>query len=359
MTELPAVVNHAFQDGYREAYAKELFSSFRSIFAQEYLPHRVIFWVEEKGGQAIVRQVKNLRCERKSEDLVVGITVNDLPAIKVLIGNFASGCKLTIARWEIYRDFTLSECIAQGRFDYQDLAGDVSLDERKSLIQRGIHPKGDWDFDGIILTHRCPLCGGVFDRTSVLYVSHKPCESCGVETPLNRSHGIIMELISQVQWKKQRITEHWIPSPSGESGVQHFIDPVANSIAFWPIEQLECNLNFQSVFDWFPGCFDDFKELYNQSLMRLITNGYLEKVLVKLVHRINNRQGDLLIKSLVRVSEQFSLLWWEKQKKNPGSAEIKQMHSDMRTTVEVLPVLINELILNHQKLNKTERKERK
>lgn len=358
MTELPVVAHRAFQDGYREAYAKELFTAFRSTFAAEHLSHRVVFWVEEKGGQAIVRQVKNLRRERKFEDAVVGITTNDLPAIKVLIGNFSSGCKLTIARWEIYRDFMLSECVAQGRFDYQDLVGDVPLDERKSLIQRGIYPKGDWDFDGILLTHRCPLCRGVFDRMSVLYVSRKKCESCGVETPLKHSHGIIMELISRVQWKRQRIVEHWNASPTGESGIQDFIDPVANSVAFWPIEHLECNLNFQSVFDWFNGCFDEFKVLYDQSMFRLIVRPELEKILTTLVGKATGGHGEVLVKSLVRVSEQFSPLWLEKQKKNPGSKELKQMHSDMSMAVKVLPLLINELILNHRKLN-IERKERK
>ena len=360
MTELlPAIANQAFQDGYREAYAKELFSSFRNTFASEYLPHRVVFWIEEKNGRAIIRQVKNLRHERKFEDAVVGMTINDLPAIKVLIGNFASGCKLTIARLEIYRDFALSELIEQGRFDYQDLAGDVSLDERKSLIQRGVYPKGDWDFDGILLTHRCPLCGGVFDRTSVLYVSRKPCESCGVETPLGKSRDIIMELISQVRWKRQRITEHWTPSPSGEAGIQHFIDPVANSVAFWPIEQLECNLNFQSVFDWFGGCFDNFKSLYDQSLFRLIVRPELEDIFTACVRKATNGHGEVLVKAIVRVSEQFSPLWLEEQKKNPGNPKIKQMHLDMRVAVETLPILINELILNYRKLNKTERKERK
>ncbi len=347
MTELTTVARQAFQDGYREAYARELFTAFRSVFAAECLTHRAVFWAENVGDRVVVRQVKNLRRARKSEDMVLGMTIPDLPAVKILIGNFAAGCKLTTTRWEIYRDFALSERAAQGRFDYGDFVADVSLDERKALMRRGIYPKGDWDFDGILLTHRCPLCGGVFNRTSVIYVSRPPCESCGREIPLNLRKSTVLKLINTHQSRKRLIAEHWEPSPSGEAIVQDFIDPVANSVAFWPIEEMESNLDFRGILDWFGGCYEDFTELYNRSLFRLIACKEFERCFAAFLRRTTNGSGNVLVKSLVRVSERFSPEWLERCKSEgvPATDVL-----DMRMAVQCLPAVINELILNHGKL---------
>lgn len=358
MTLQPAVVNKAFQDGYKDAYARELFRAFRSTFAVEHLTNRVVFWVEHTAkGQVIMRQVKNLRRVRKGEDIVVGMTDNDISAARILIGNYAAGCKLTTARWELYGDFACSELLARGRFDYNDLAGSIPLEDRKDLIQRGIYPRGDWDFDGILLTHRCPLCGGVFDRTSLLYVSSRPCESCGRIVDIKESYLVITKLLLTHQLRKQKITAHWVKEQNGGVKVSDFVDPLANSIAFWPLDRLAHLTDFKNIFQYFgKHFFDDFQELYQCSVLRLILCKEFERYLAACLRHMTGSSRQLAVNALKRVSERFSPLWLEECKtKGPPATEI----ADLNLAVQVLPTLINDLILNHHKLNTIGRKERK
>ena len=354
MTTLPEVAQGAFQDGYREAYAKELFGAFRNAFAAEYLPRWVVFWVEEKRGCVIVRQVKNLARRRKSEDGVVGTTVNDSAAIRILIGNFAASCKLSTVRWELYRDFALTEKVESGRFDYNDLVGEVPREKRKMLLEEGIFPRGDWDFDGLLLTHLCPLCRGVFNRTSILYLSRTPCESCGKEIPQNISRDIICKLINATEVRSRKITEQ-LSTHNRKFDVQNFLDPVANSVALWPVAHLEHNLSVENIRSHFSSCFSGFTKLYNQSVFGLISCGYLERTLIQFARRACNGSGDITVKTLKRIGERFSPLWAKQVQQNPDLLLTEGL--DLEITNKTLPRLVNELILNYRKLTKPERKQ--
>jgi len=357
MTLQPAVVNKAFQDGYKDAYSRELFRAFRQTFVAEHLADRVMFWADlsKTNGRVVVRQVKDLQRVRKGTDTIVGMTDNNLSEIRILIGNYAAGCKLTTLRWELYGDFACTELFAKGRFDYDDLAGSIPLEERKNLIARGIYPRGDWDFDGILLTHRCPLCGGVFDRTSLLYVSSRPCENCGQVVDMKESYSVITKLLLAHQLRKQKITDHWELTQNGVIKVSGFVDPIANSVAFWPLDRLAHLTDFRNIFQYFgKHFFDDFQELYRYSLLKLILCKEFEPHFAACLRRITESRQQIIVNALKRVSERFSPLWLEEciTKGLPATET-----TDLNLAVQVLPTLINDLILNHHKLNTIKRKE--
>ena len=158
-------------------YTQKLFGSFREIFSAERQRDRVVFWIEENRGQIILRCVKKLDRQRKNEDQLVGRTKGNIDIVKVMIGNFASGCNMTMACWELYADFELSKLIDTGRFDHFDLL--PNFNSMEDLARHGVVISGDWDFDNVILMHKCPSCGGAFNRSSVIYIPEHNCEKCG------------------------------------------------------------------------------------------------------------------------------------------------------------------------------------
>ena len=215
------------------AYTQELFLSFRQVFSAQHLRERAIFWFEEKRGRAIVRHVRDPERQRKSEDQVIGMTVPDINAVRILIGNFTDSMPLSTVRWELYQDFDLTELNSMGRFDHIDLLSELDQATGKALQSQGIIPYGHWDFDQILLTHLCPLCGKIYDRRFLIYVPHLRCESCSQIIPFGRTISTAHDLVKRHLMKTEKVTILPVPGIGNQVSIQDFIDPAANSFAYW------------------------------------------------------------------------------------------------------------------------------
>lgn len=215
------------------AYTRRLFDSFYQVFAAERQPERAIFWCKRNAKHATVWHVRNLEDRHPQNDMLVGRTINDDDAIRILIGNWAAGCKMTTVRWELFNDLTLTQFADMGRFDYFDLAGGVDRDKARFLRQQNIYPAGNWDFDAVAQMHTCLKCHQPFNRKSILYLPNQPCENCGLEPTHMDASRVIYPVMTGYVERLSRITTFSSGQLEMEFAVQHFVDPIPNSVIYW------------------------------------------------------------------------------------------------------------------------------
>jgi hypothetical protein len=322
-------------------YAKKLFSSFRSVFDAKRLCERAIFYVEQLGRKYIVRHVLNLeKRQRKSDDKVVGMTVADLAAAKMLIGNFAAGCALSTVRWEIYDGFDLTNRLEIGRFDNHDLISE-------SVPEQAPRPLGDWDFDKIMLMHCCPLCRKCFDSSSLLYTSEVPCESCDQKVPTERSGDIIRSLVHSYQDRRKKIKTYMGSDSQERSAVQLYVDPVPNSVMYWFLERSQC-----SISDWrslLPGGLgNDLDQMYYCSIFNMMRMSYARNEFRLYLQQLPDsvsRDIEYDLGVLMRIGEMFNLPWHSVRELKKDNEVVDRLELDHAR--EFLPTLINRIILNH------------
>ncbi len=324
--------------GQSSDFTRQLFASFRDVFSAENQPERAIFWIEESRGQAFLRHVVNRKRTRKSDDLLVGKITCDLDAIRVLIGNFAAGSSLTSVRWELYADFALTNLVERGRFDLRDLL--PTIDDLSVLTRKGLALNGDWDFDNIILTHKCPNCKGVCNRTSVLYVPHFPCEQCGEPAGRDQSGRIINRLLLKFRQRQERLALYPAGEESGAFSIQQFVDPAPNSVAYWWITVQAGAAMDDEKAAFYGGQQEMLHAIVRQSLFKFMTIHYLREGFKKFLMETSTEDWTMFIGQVWKFGEllQSGSLQRTREALLGCSPQYVQI---------ALPQLINEVILNH------------
>ncbi|MBI4434485.1 hypothetical protein HY635_01545 [Candidatus Uhrbacteria bacterium] len=163
-----------------------VFRLFRVVFDAVHCRNRKVYWVEHRRGQTILRQVLNLARTTKREDKLVGMVRGepDLDVVRLAIAAANARQILTGVRWEVYGDFACTQLLAMGRFDHFDLLHAVDPEKLRHLYGSGTIPcsanPDDWDFDGFLLTHRCPQCQAVYGKDLLIFLpGWMRCARCG------------------------------------------------------------------------------------------------------------------------------------------------------------------------------------
>lgn len=162
------------------------FRFFRAVFDAGNCRTRKMYWVECRRGQTILRQVLDPKRTTKREDRLIGMFRGelDLDVIRLSIAAANARQILTGVRWEMYGDFACANLLAMGRFDHFDLLSVIEPARVRAFISAGtvtcnLNPN-DWDFDGILLTHRCPQCSRAYGKDVIAFLpGWMDCERCG------------------------------------------------------------------------------------------------------------------------------------------------------------------------------------
>lgn len=297
--------------------------------------------MEDKGSHLILRHVRDPTRRRKAEDVLVGRTLNDLEAAKVLIGNFAAGAKMTTIRWELYADFPLQTQLASGRFDYGDLLGGLTPDHAKFLAANNVRPSGDWDFDAILLTHRCGLCHRVYDTKSVIYDPRLPCESCGVMPTQDAATQVIEALLLGYRLRFDRFSI--LNSQGDETCLQYFLDPIPNTIVCWllttkyTVEKTTGNDSFPNLQPWL----DLAKQ---RSVFGFTVSDFLRDHLVQVLAS-SGQDWSVMVHAWQQIGRAF-----QRDCRCTDNAAINPalLHDHVRVLVsDHFPNLVNQIILEH------------
>jgi hypothetical protein len=176
-----------------------LYKKFREIFDASLLPNRAIFWFEESQDRFVLRMVRDLGRTKPFHDFLIGMVPPDIASVKRAIGNFVSGNILSLNKFELYDSFDLSNQVASGRFDFFDLNTLGSQEPKNSVL-------GDWDFDGLVATHRCSFCGRASNLNSVMPVLQWMCVPCGGVNNFETSLAMIKELIVKYSKSSKAVT---------------------------------------------------------------------------------------------------------------------------------------------------------
>ncbi len=344
--------------GSDDAYGRELFANYRKVFGADRLRERAVFWMETCGEHAIVRHVRDLKRASKARDAIVGKTLNDRIAARILIGNFVAGCKMTTVRWELYGDFELTALLAKGRFDPRDLLGETTREELAAFALRGVVPIGDWDFDAFIPMHQCPSCRGIASAKFVLYVPRLRCETCGREATWDEQQHVIEKIMVGYRERLRRIATHPAEGRAGEFEIQHFADPIPNSVMCWVLERSSKNLlvAIRELFSesWQP----TLEQMYRRCFFALLTVGITEKAFWRYLARVDRAvAGPILANSLRKVGEALRF---------PGKRDHVEnlvIEHGIGVARGFVPALVNRIILRHvdveERRARRERKPRK
>lgn len=90
---------------------------------------------------------------------VVGRTLNDEDAVRILIGNALSGAWMSSITWELYNGRTRDELVDMERTDQWGLLAPIDPDKFEFLKGKGIKPQGNWDFYRLLWRKKCHICG--------------------------------------------------------------------------------------------------------------------------------------------------------------------------------------------------------
>lgn len=152
-----------------------IFRNFRRVFSARRCRRRMVFWFDEKFGQTRLRQrILKDRASKKDDAIVAVIPGKpDLDVLRLAIAARFSEKLMTGIRWELYSDFACREFVAQGRFDHIDLldGANLGLIRMQAALGNLTLPscEEDWDFDAILITHRCRTCRRIFGRESLAF----------------------------------------------------------------------------------------------------------------------------------------------------------------------------------------------
>jgi hypothetical protein len=139
----------------------------------------------EKDGY-FVKYAWNMNNPRS--DRIIGHVIgDDLPAIRLLIGNAAANGLMTGIRWELCEDRDGESPIAVGRFDAWSLLQGITAADLERLAQNGQAPLLDrWDFDMMYLGKDCPGCGSPVSINMLAFnIDSAKCAKCGIRPHLS------------------------------------------------------------------------------------------------------------------------------------------------------------------------------
>lgn len=316
-------------------FTRKLFGNFLEVFSAENQLESAVFWIEEKHGQIILRHVRNFSRQRKGEDHLVGRAGNNLDAVRVAIGNFAAGASMTTIRWELFADFGLTDLIEFGRFDFRDLLPDIK--SFADIAKKGTQLVGDWDFDSIILSHQCPNCYGVHNSASVIYIPHFKCEKCGkVPTP-DQSHTVVCRMLNKFR-QRQTITVHLRRTNGDQFAVQHFVDPLPNSIIYWWITSQMAEAIDDPRSTLAPKQQSILRAVYQTSLFKFMTIPSIRKGFQRYLKEIGEKDWELFLGQMSKYGELLD------------TVEPKRRHECLKGCLReyvlvALPLLINKVIM--------------
>lgn len=175
---------------------EQAMADWRSLHSAERSPFRCLFWMEARGETATIHFLTDLCGKRKK---LVGKTVNDRNAAKLLIANWRAGCYLTSIRWELYEDPACENLIDMGRFDQWDLLLGIDKSKLESLVGQGIAPKGDWDFDKLFFSQKCGVCNReVLVNYIVFNIDSVVCAECGNRPFLATSVHNMLDMLERI-----------------------------------------------------------------------------------------------------------------------------------------------------------------
>ncbi len=173
---------------YPQFNPEQAMAYWRSLHTAERAPFRCLFWMEPQGKTgktAIVRFLYDFEGKRQQ---VVGKTLNDPDAVKLLIANSRAGSFLTSIRWELYADRQCEDLIDMGRYDQWDFLSGIDESKLESLKTRGITPTGNWDFDNMFWPKNCNVCGASVSVNFHLYnIDSVTCQKCANRPYLSSS----------------------------------------------------------------------------------------------------------------------------------------------------------------------------
>jgi hypothetical protein len=162
-----------------------IFRNFRRVFSARRCRRRMVFWFDERFGQTRLRQRVLADRASKKDDAIVAV-IPGKPNLDIL--RFAIAARfaeklMTGIRWELYSDFACRELVAMGRFDHLDLMADADMQlvRMQAALGNLTIPscEEDWDFDAILITHRCPTCHRIFGRDNLAFnPSFTACGYC-------------------------------------------------------------------------------------------------------------------------------------------------------------------------------------
>lgn len=326
-------------------YTQKLFRSFREIFDASSQRERVVFWIEQNRGYTILRCVRKLQRQYASEDILIGRTKGDLNDIRAMIGNFASNCNMTPIRWELYADFNLVNMVEVGRFDHFDLLPFFKGED--DLAQRGIVLSGDWDFDNVILMHKCPNCGSTFNKYSIIYIIDECCEKCGKIPDIMQAKKVMRQILARYKARLDMIPVHPREvNQTGEFPIHSFVDPASNSVMYWLLSScLTTNItDIDSIFG--SELFHVAQIMYQSSLFKLLTVSIINDDFRNYVKEITDEEWSGVIDALVNFGSIFVECDAKGFYKNYNEAQVKNLK-------EFLPDFLGEIILGHYKKSKT------
>ncbi len=317
---------------------KILFRKFREVFSAEKQVYRAVFWIEEKFGKFILRSVPDIKRKKKSEDIIVG-KVLDVFSAKILIGNFFAGRNMTQIKWELYSDFNLSDKIEEGRFDYKDLLSGLELVDQDYYAQSSIYPKGDWDFDGIILTHQCPKCYRVFDKEFIILNPFKFCDSCGEKIPVGKGKEIISRMLKKINYFPSKIilTNFEEIKKRSDNRIQLYIDPMCNSVILWILTSPVSSRNPQ-IFEKFvirESGYNYLDKAFKSSIFCLMSSNCLSRDMNQYLEEIDV-DGSIMF---IRLAKKYGNML-----KNKDSDELLS-NAEAEKLLKFFPHFINELII--------------
>lgn len=315
-------------------FTRKLFGCFREVFSADKQPERVIFWVEEQNGKFILRHVRNLNRKRKMEDHLVGMVSSNLDQIKIAIGNYVAGAFTTTVRWEIYSDFALSQLVECGRFDFHDLLPNVDFAQIPKLGTL----RGDWDFDSIFLTHCCEKCKKIFNRESIIYIPHHVCESCGEGQTRDHVQNLIRALMRKAAYRKVHITTFTRQKDAPGFPVQHFLDPLPNSIMYWwlTMQTAGGTADPEEFFDHIEP--EIFRSLYRSSIFFWMTRSFVREAFEKHIEGIDSEDWSLFVGQLSLFGELLTTNDWRRKQE-------LFMGASPRYLQIALPALINRITM--------------
>jgi hypothetical protein len=153
----------------------------RSRHTPDKAPFACMFYMEPLKRNKNLVQIKFLLDRAGRRTQMVGQTLNNPHAAKILIGNWKAGCYMSESiRWELYGDRTCDDFIGYGRFDQWDLLAGLSAIDFSALAAQGCTPQGNWDFYHCFLTKQCTFCNAEVTVNYYLYnIDSAVCATCG------------------------------------------------------------------------------------------------------------------------------------------------------------------------------------
>jgi hypothetical protein len=150
--------------------------------------HSACFWLRPVRGDNTHAVVLFIPQFEKCQHWVIGKTLNDPVAARILIGNSRAGQWLPGIRWELYGDPHREELLDIGSFHQWGLLSDVSSNKLEDLKEQGVVPQGDWDFQQLLFERTCNACGRKIAINAHLFnIDSAVCSNCGNRPFLARS----------------------------------------------------------------------------------------------------------------------------------------------------------------------------